>query len=154
MKPAAHVGANVAAKLEHIINERDGAVDTPRVAFEVGVRERFKRAPAGVPAGQAKPKRVCTTVSTFVRDPDVKAWVLRRANGTCERCDKQAPFKMPDGTPYLEVHHLRTLADGGSDKVTNAVGICPNCHRELHYGRLAADRRHALLTKTHHLKPE
>ena len=154
LKPAAHVGANVAAKLEHIINGLDGAADTPCVAFEIGVREQIKRAPAGVPAGQAKPMRVPTTVSTFVRDADVKAWVLRRANGTCECCDKQAPFKMPDGTPYLEVHHLRTLADGGSDTVTNAVGICPNCHRELHYGMSAADRRHALLTKAHELKPE
>ena len=26
------------------------------------------------------------------------------------------------------------LADGGSDKVTNAIAICPNCHREFHEG--------------------
>jgi len=154
LKPAAHVGANVAAKLEHIINELDGAADTPRVAFEIKVREQVIRAPAGVPAGQAKPKRVSTTVSTFVRDPAVKAWVLRRANGTCECCDKPAPFELPDGSSYLEVHHPRSLADGGSDTVTNAAGICPNCHRELHYGKSAADRRLALLTKIRGLEPE
>ena len=154
LKPAAHVGANVATKLEHIINELDGAADTPRVAFEIGVRERIKRVPTGIPDGRSKPKRVSTTVSTFVRDPDVKAWILRRADGTCECCERPAPFKMPDGAPYLEVHHLRTLADGGSDTVTNAVGICPNCHRELHYGKSAVDRKHALLTKIAELKLE
>lgn len=36
--------------------------------------------------------------------------------------------------PTLEVHHLRRLADGGSDTVANAVALCPNCHREIHYG--------------------
>jgi hypothetical protein len=147
LKPAAHVGTNVATKLERIINELDGAADTPRVAFEIGVREQVKRAPAGFPAGQAHPERISTTVSTFMRDPEVKAWVLRRASGTCECCDKPAPFELPDGSPYLEVHHLQKLADGGSDTVTNAAGICPNCHRELHYGKSAADRRRVLLSK-------
>ena len=39
-----------------------------------------------------------------------------------------------DGLPFLEVHHLRQLADRGSDTVSNAVALCPNCHREAHYG--------------------
>ena len=32
------------------------------------------------------------------------------------------------------VHHLKQLADGGSDTTTNAIAVCPNCHRELHFG--------------------
>ena len=54
--------------------------------------------------------------------------------GNCESCKKPAPFVKPGGDFYLEVHHLRRLVDGGSDTVTNAVAVCPNCHRELHYG--------------------
>jgi 5-methylcytosine-specific restriction protein A len=29
---------------------------------------------------------------------------------------------------------MRTLADGGSDTVTNAIAVCSNCHMELHDG--------------------
>ncbi|MFC1652495.1 HNH endonuclease [Planctomycetota bacterium] len=38
---------------------------------------------------------------------------------------------------FLEVHHLFRLADDGPDIPDNVAAICPNCHRELHYG---ADR--------------
>ncbi|WP_256325004.1 HNH endonuclease signature motif containing protein [Nitrosomonas sp. Nm132] len=39
-----------------------------------------------------------------------------------------------DGSPYLEVHHKIPLAFGGEDTVVNAIALCPNCHREAHYG--------------------
>ena len=28
---------------------------------------------------------------------------------------------------------MTRLADGGADVVTNAIAVCPNCHRALHY---------------------
>lgn len=60
--------------------------------------------------------------------------MLRQAAGKCECCQKTAPFVSASGDPYLEVHHVLQLADGGSDTISNAVVLCPNCHRELHYG--------------------
>nr|WP_302597123.1 HNH endonuclease [uncultured Cellulosilyticum sp.] len=73
--------------------------------------------------------------SAFRRNPDVVIAVLERANGVCERCGMSAPFiRVSDGTPYLEVHHKVRLADGGEDTVENAIAVCPNCHRELHFG--------------------
>lgn len=75
------------------------------------------------------------TTKAFKRDPYVIAEVLIRAKGICERCGKEAPFKRAsDGSPYLEVHHKKLLADGGEDTVDNAIAVCPNCHRELHFG--------------------
>ncbi|NOU12631.1 MAG: hypothetical protein HOO92_01500 [Methylococcaceae bacterium] len=75
----------------------------------------------------------------FERNPYVVVEVLGRANGYCERCKSQAPFrKRKDNTPYLEVHHKVRLADGGEDTVENAVALCPNCHRQLHFGRAEA----------------
>lgn len=68
----------------------------------------------------------------FVRDPEVKAWVLKLANGICECCGQPAPFDSVSG-PFLEVHHLQRLADKGADTVENAIAICPICHRRLHY---------------------
>jgi len=29
---------------------------------------------------------------------------------------------------------LKTLANGGSDTIENTIALCPNCHREFHYG--------------------
>jgi 5-methylcytosine-specific restriction protein A len=82
-----------------------------------------------------KPSQIVAAVAVFVRNPDVIAEVLLRANGTCEDCGKAAPFsRRSDGSPYLEVHHKIRLADGGDDTVENAVAVCPNCHRRAHYG--------------------
>ena len=81
------------------------------------------------------PRKVRVISTGFVRNADVIAEVLERADGICEYCGGPAPFKRAtDGTPYLEVHHVKPLADGGYDTVDNAVAICPNCHREAHFG--------------------
>jgi 5-methylcytosine-specific restriction endonuclease McrA len=78
--------------------------------------------------------RVVSTV-LFQRNPDVVAEVLERANGFCEACEKSAPFeRRSDHSPYLEVHHVIKLADGGEDSVENAIAVCPNCHRKFHFG--------------------
>ncbi len=80
------------------------------------------------------PQKVEVTTTTFVRNQYVVAEALIRAGGTCERCKRPAPFnRASDGTPYLEVHHKKRLADGGEDSVNNAVALCPNCHRHAHY---------------------
>ena len=149
-----HVGANVAAKLEQFINELDGIQAPPRVEFEISVRERAKRKPAVAPVGQAAPARATALVTSFVRDPAVKAWVMARAKGICECCRSPSPFVTPDGTPFLEVHHLRTLADGGSDRPSNAAAVCPNCHRRMHYGKDAALMRATVIAYVAELQAE
>jgi 5-methylcytosine-specific restriction enzyme A len=74
-------------------------------------------------------------VATYLRNPDVVAEVLSNAKGICQTCNKPAPFfKKSNGEPFLEVHHVVRLADGGVDTVANAVAVCPNCHRCAHYG--------------------
>jgi predicted Mrr-cat superfamily restriction endonuclease len=72
----------------------------------------------------------------FIRNTDVVAETLVRANGRCGKCGNSAPFKrLSDGTPYLEVHHNVPLACGGEDSLDNAIALCPNCHRYMHYGQ-------------------
>ncbi len=83
------------------------------------------------------PKVRVVSVAIFERNPDVVAEVLLRANGHCENCKLAAPFtRRKDNTPYLEVHHKKRLADGGQDTVENAIGLCPNCHRKMHFGNI------------------
>ncbi|MHC5912256.1 MAG: HNH endonuclease [Nostoc sp.] len=90
--------------------------------------ERLKKA-------HKTPETIQITQIVFKRNADVIAEVLDRANGICEACRSPAPFiRASDGTPYLEVHHKKLLAEGGDDTVDNAIAVCPNCHRKAHYG--------------------
>ncbi|WP_397454780.1 HNH endonuclease [Pseudomonas lurida] len=34
--------------------------------------------------------------------------------------------------PLFEAHHLKRLAQKGSDRITNAVALCPNCNQRCH----------------------
>lgn len=67
--------------------------------------------------------------STQIRD-----YAKLRARGICENCGKAAPFKDKNGEMFLEVHHINRLADDGPDIPENVAAICPNCHREAHFG--------------------
>lgn len=83
----------------------------------------------------AAPVKFTLSTTYFVRDPDVVAEALHRAGGSCEACKKPAPFsRKSNGTPYLEVHHVIRLADGGMDNLANVTVVCPNCHRQAHFG--------------------
>lgn len=73
------------------------------------------------------------TRSVHYRSEAVKVYVQRRAAGRCEGCGELAPFKTPEGRPYLEPHHTRRLTDGGPDSRAWVVAVCPNCHRRAHY---------------------
>lgn len=78
----------------------------------------------------------------YARDPAVRLAVLRRANGRCELCGKIG-FRRPDGSPYLESHHIIALANEGRDRMTNVIALCANHHREAHFGqqRESVERR-------------
>jgi len=82
-----------------------------------------------------KPMKALKLIEIFHRNPKVVKAALKRSEGNCETCKKPAPFiRKRDNTPYLEVHHIKQLADGGEDTIENSVAICPNCHRQAHYG--------------------
>lgn len=138
LKPAKNVGARVAAEIEQLLAEVEGRQANPVAAFEVQSRE-LRQKPLAKPTGDPAPAAISATVTQYRRNAEVKAWVLREACGTCEACQQAAPFNGSDGQPYLEVHHVRQLADGGSDTTENAVALCPNCHREIHYGEKSKD---------------
>jgi predicted HNH restriction endonuclease len=111
----------------------------------VRVAQRLlERGPVGRPQGVEKPARIEAVATVFFRDPRVRAWTLQRADGRCELCGLQAPFRMDAGLPYLESHHIVPLAEGGPDTPINSAAVCPNCHRELHHGEGRAGKRELL----------
>ena len=112
-------------------NENENFYDRVRESMENTDerRSRLKKA-------NKYPKQKKTIVRAFDRNPDVVAEILVIANGHCAQCGARAPFRRKkDGSPYLEVHHIQLLANGGEDTVENAIAVCPNCHRHVHYGR-------------------
>ena len=87
------------------------------------------------PRGNVAPVREKNKSGQYKRLAVITAYALERAAGVCELCQKPAPFFKFDGTKFLEVHHVHPLTGGGPDTCDNTVGICPNCHSEIHYGR-------------------
>ena len=134
LRPAKNVGANVLPVIEALILKNEQIESTPKVGFEEQVSKLRQDKSLSKPEGCSSPHKQTKETTSYKRDPKVVAWVLNNSSGICESCKSLSPFVKPDGDFYLEVHHLRRLADGGSDTVTNAVAVCPNCHRELHYG--------------------
>ncbi|MDD9193530.1 HNH endonuclease [Aliivibrio sp. S2TY2] len=89
-------------------------------------------------------EKVSKTV--YKRNALISAFVMTRSSGVCELCGNHAPFKTNNGLPYLEVHHIKPLNDGGLDSIDNAVALCPNCHRKMHIVDDEKDKK-ALLSK-------
>ena len=77
--------------------------------------------------------------NTFVRNPYVSEYAKLQANGRCQLCGSQAPFKDQNNKPYLETHHIEWLSEGGADTIENTVALCPNCHRKMHVLKLEED---------------
>jgi 5-methylcytosine-specific restriction protein A len=147
LKPAQHVGTKVIATLERAIAKVEGQSGEPFAQFEHEVETLRKSLRLEAPIGNATPAKIVSVSTQYARKPEVVAWVLNVANGKCECCTNDAPFARIDGSPYLEVHHLKRLADGGSDRVSNAIALCPNCHRELHFGIRRADLLSAVFAR-------
>lgn len=101
------------------------------------------------------PRKQERSISDFQRSSAVVAGAIARAGGRCEmpNCNRDT-FNRPDGTTYLEVHHVTPLAEGGEDTMLNAAALCPTCHRELHYGNLRLNRREILRRAIAHKEGE
>lgn len=146
-KPASNVGEQVKKYIKELVLKRyegENVVSKPTVDHEEYRRRSevlSKRKRSGSlkvkPKGHDKPKTTNTTSKSYYRDPEVRAWVLNESRGACEACGSPAPFTTDGDIPFLELHHMKQLANDGPDVVENAVAICPNCHRRLH---LSVDR--------------
>lgn len=137
--PARNIGSTVKEKMIALlsaegIDSLEAYVPSPEPStLSKRVSALRQRHLGTIPQGSSAPETVTVTTTSYVRDPAVKAWVLQAAKGICEGCGNPAPFIGTDGLPYLEVHHVMPLSSHGSDKTTNAVALCPNCHRRCHH---------------------
>jgi len=72
----------------------------------------------------------------YRRDAAVRNYVIQRSKGCCEYCGMRG-FEMPDGSFYVEAHHVIALSAQGPDTVDNVIALCPEHHRQAHYGKKA-----------------
>jgi 5-methylcytosine-specific restriction enzyme A len=89
-------------------------------------------------SGKASKRKA--TSDHYLRNEAVVLYVKLAASGLCDLCENRAPFNSKNGQPYLECHHVLQLSKGGEDANSNAVALCPNCHRKMHSLNLSADR--------------
>jgi 5-methylcytosine-specific restriction enzyme A len=83
--------------------------------------------------GNEQPGRAAYSGSFIIRDDRVRQEVLKRAQGRCEYCGVLG-FKKPDGSHFVEAHHIISLDKQGPDTLGNVIALCPNHHREAHFG--------------------
>lgn len=103
------------------------------------------------PGGPARRRDL--TGSAYVRDARVRQAALHRAKGRCEYCGDHG-FRRADGAIYLETHHVIPLHEDGPDTIGNVVCLCPNHHREAHFGAdadLLRGRFQHILAETMHV---
>lgn len=135
---ATNVGSGIVSRIRRMLEQRgivesqDNAPTFDEVLLERRAAKLQSKPIKTKPEGIATPQQVSTTSTSYVRDPEVRAWVRQQAAGICEGCGLHAPFKLDNGQPFLEVHHVKHLAQKGSDRTTNAVALCPNCHERCH----------------------
>lgn len=154
--PARNVGGVVEAIIELVVDifDRKNETETPTVdeqeliyrsrAAQVKYASDPNKRP---PKGSLEPQRGTMTAAYVKRDPEVSGWVRYQADGKCEACGEDAPFEDEVGLPFLEVHHVRPLAEGGPDTTDNTAALCPNCHRAFHRAQDAGGRRRELLKR-------
>lgn len=101
--------------------------------------------------GNQSPDRRKTQSTFIVRDPQVRRRVISRADGRCEYCGALG-FERDDGSNFVEAHHIIHLSKQGPDTLENVIGLCPNHHREAHFGKHRSLFESELITKLLHLR--
>ena len=80
-------------------------------------------------------------VFLFKRNRHLVKQALEKSQYKCDIDRTHKTFITKNNKPYMEAHHLIPLSSqelfntSGLDSVANIVCICPNCHRNLHYGK-------------------
>ena len=72
-------------------------------------------------------------VETYVRDSGWARQAKQTFGTDCLICNCSNRFNKSDGQPYIEVHHIIPLCDGGEDGVWNLSVLCAHHHRMAHF---------------------
>lgn len=104
-----------------------------------------------VPETKSVPR---TDTTEYSRSNAVTDYVKARADGSCEGCGEPAPFVSKTGDPYFHAHHIDELSDGGSDKPSTVIALCPNCHYRVHHGEDGNEYNERLSDDLREIEPQ
>jgi len=80
-------------------------------------------------------------VSKYIERGKIAQEYKRLTGYKCQICDALGlnpyTFKKPDGQYYIETHHVIPVSElkVGTLSTKNLITVCPNHHRQLHYGK-------------------
>jgi 5-methylcytosine-specific restriction protein A len=101
---------------------------------------------------EAKSDRYLANKKSYKRSIDKARKSIVLADYKCELDNTHKTFITKSGKSYMEAHHLIPLSvqeyfEYSLDVEANIVSLCPNCHRELHYGKKIDDKLLELYNK-------
>lgn len=118
-----------------------------------------KGLPALAPGPVAPPTKIASSSrGGFRRSPLPAAHALRNAKFQCEVDTSHSTFvARTTGENFVEAHHIIPMAAQGSfqfsiDVAENIVALCPNCHRQVHHGKIS-DRTSIVAKLFHRRSP-
>ncbi len=82
---------------------------------------------------KSRPERREYVMETFARD---RGWVREAKNAFGHQCmvsNCGLTFRTASNKPYIEVHHIIPLFEGGEDGVWNLSVLCAHHHRMAHF---------------------
>ena len=83
------------------------------------------------------PERIEKLISTTIRkDTKIIQALKEVAEYKCQFPDCGQRIKTKKGTYYIEVAHIKPVAESGQSILGNLIVLCPNHHKEFDYGEL------------------
>ena len=97
----------------------------------------------------ATPNKIDVIVQIWRRNRLIIADRKRKMGNKCEivGCNYQ-PFEKSSGDYYSEAHHIIPIGRPGSENPNNITILCPNHHREIHYGKHREELAGSLINRT------
>jgi hypothetical protein len=84
------------------------------------------------------PERVQKLISTSIRkDSKIINAIKKVADFKCQYPSCGHQIKKRDGSFYIEVAHIKSVASGGQSILGNLLVLCPNHHKEFDHGHLS-----------------
>ncbi len=129
---------------------------------DIDLLTQEKQELATIDISKEPPERKEYVVETFVRNV---GWAKKAREIYGEFClvpDCKNTFKKEDGSPYIEVHHITPLCNGGEDGVWNLSVLCAHHHKMAHFAlkydrdklqSLLHDKTHAILKEKGYFLP-
>ncbi len=98
--------------------------------------------------------KISIITSRYVRDTRKSLAVKILHQKRCQVLNCPVPIALPDGSPYVEGHHLKPLGHRGPDDERNILCLCPYHHVAFDLGKMRIERQHLRKVEGHVVSEE